>query len=52
MSEAEFTKEFLKKLVEKNSTNQSAIIHRDMCSKNSEKTRNQNRELYDICANK
>ena len=23
-----------------------------MCSKNSEKTLNQNRELYDICANK
>lgn len=51
ISESELTKEKLEKWVLKN-TYPPAIIHRNMCTKNSDETRENNRELYDICANK
>lgn len=44
MSEAEFTKEKLKKLVEKN-LYQPAQIHRAMCTKNANDNKEKNIEL-------
>ena len=44
MSESEFDRKFWRTLVEKNQ-NQSARIHRDMCTMRSEQTKINNQEL-------
>ena len=44
MSESEFTKEKLEKLIIKNAE-EPARIHREMCTHNSELTKEKNREM-------
>ena len=45
MSEQEFTREYVRSLITKNLTNNAAVIHREMCSRQSDVTRERNQNM-------